>query len=80
MIDPQALERMARSRPRGIRRFVGGKFDLDRLVAATATSPGALQEMSRARVERLRNAREAEQRRVADARREGGPESGTQSR
>src|SRR5690242_668834 len=68
LVDPKELERLARSAPRGLARFVDGRFSLDRLIAATRSEPEAMREISAERVARIRADREAERRRVDDAR------------
>ncbi len=67
-VDPQALERLARSRPRGIARFIDGRFGLDRILDATRSSPAAMQAINAERVARLHADREAERRRVGEVR------------
>jgi hypothetical protein len=50
-----------------IGRFVsGGRFDLDRIINATRSSPQAMQELQKQRVKRLHDDRAAEQRRLAE--------------
>jgi hypothetical protein len=59
-----------RSRPRDLGRFLGdGTRSLDEVLRFTASSPEAIQELSRARVERIRKDREAERRRIEEAKR-----------
>ncbi len=71
LVDPQSLERLTCSSPRGLDRLIGGRFGLDRILAATAATPEAMQAISKERVERMRADREAERRRVAEVRRNG---------
>lgn len=66
-VDVRYYEQRQRSKPRGIGRFVEGKFGLDRIIAATAADSQALDAISRARVARLKDARADEQQRIAEA-------------
>jgi hypothetical protein len=59
----------------GIGRFVSdGRFDLERIMAATRAEPEAMQELSAQRVARLHEDRAAEQRRLAETQAEPGAE------
>jgi hypothetical protein len=67
VFDIEYAKAAARSRPKGIGRLVSGRFTLDRILRATATTPEAMAEVGRARVERLHADRNAERRRVREA-------------
>jgi hypothetical protein len=51
-----------------ISRFVTGRFDLDRIIAAHRAEPQAMQKLAEQRVAKLHEDRAAEQRRVAESR------------
>jgi hypothetical protein len=66
-VDLAYLAQRERARPKGIARLVDGRFGLDRILAANAASPQAMEAIRQERRQLRAAAHEAEHRRVREA-------------